>query len=134
MSPAVAVGRRLLALVLEAKPCPHCAFPLAVHEEGALVCLACEAGCVPAPAVGAVKPGRVSCLVPGCGRSWDPAKVGHGEMVCGRHWRLIPPAVRARRREANRLVRLHPGDVNWAWHADLAWDACKRAAVTGGVL
>ncbi len=120
--------------VLDPVDCPACGFQLAVEEDGVLVCLACEGGCVPAPAVGAVKPGRVSCLVPSCGRSWDPAKVGHGELICGRHWRLIPAAVRARRREAKRLEKSHPDHTGYAWHADLAWEACKRAAVTGGLL
>ncbi len=118
---------------LELSHCPSCGAG-AVSDGGHLVCLNCGAGHVLTPAVGAIKPGRISCLVPACGRSWDPAKVGHGEMICARHWRCIPLEVRGRRTRANQLERKHPNNLAVEVHAALAWEACKRAAVSGGLL
>ena len=118
---------------LELAYCSSCSRG-AVLDDGHMVCLDCDFGHVVPPELGAIKPGRISCLVPCCGRSWDPVKVGHGEMICGRHWRLIPLEVRGRRRRANQLERKHTDNLVVEIHAALAWEACKRAAVSGGVL
>lgn len=103
-----------------------------------------------------VKPGRIACCVPFCKRTASRAKFGEcTEIICGKHWRMIPNKVRARRKQLARRKRKVErlalrksirdkktfGVQMWsircyfkkAW--DREWEACKGAAIeaAGGI-
>lgn len=58
-------------------------------------------------------PGRARCAVPFCRRTAAEADgyVDQG-FLCGAHWRLRSPALKAEWREHHRLLRKHP-DPHW---------------------
>lgn len=75
---------------------------------------------------------RLSCLVPFCRRTTAPGRFA--EWICAKHWRLVAPDTKARRRAADRLVRKakvrqHRALPALEWRAARAWEACKREAI-----
>lgn len=59
-----------------------------------------------------VKPDRIPCVVIGCGRTASKEWAGNDtEIICGKHWRIVPPYLRRR----YSLIRRH-------WHKALATD------------
>lgn len=63
----------------------------------------------------AAKPGRARCAVPFCRRTAAEAEgyVDQG-FLCGAHWRLRSPALKAAWREHGRIARRNPG-VFWQY-------------------
>lgn len=49
--------------------------------------------------------GRVGCLVPGCRRTFKRDSAEEYEIVCGKHWRLAPRAMRADVTRVGRLFK-----------------------------
>lgn len=50
-----------------------------------------------------MKPGRIPCCVPFCRRTADAAKMApHNEMICQKHWKLVPAETKARYRHVRR--------------------------------
>ena len=80
-----------------------------------------------------MKPGRVPCCVPFCGRTF--ADDGSYEVMCGKHWRLADPALRHRRAMTVRFYRAaeRRGDEaearRQAWLAHALWLAIKKEAI-----
>jgi len=81
-----------------------------------------------------VKPGRIPCCVPFCGRTF--AADGHfTEVLCGRHYRLARPTLRRRLMRVRRLYRraITRGDERFAERACLLdhalWAAIKAEAI-----
>ena len=50
------------------------------------------------------KPGRISCCIDGCGRSW-PDDGQAGVIICQRHWRQGPAELRNRIKKAGSGIR-----------------------------
>lgn len=100
-----------------------------------------------------MKPGRIACCVPFC-RCTVPKDrhPGATEVICAKHWRLVPRALKARKRQCNRRI----DKLNAAWQRPAfqeriersgryikfastitrayaaehrTWDACKAAAI-----
>ncbi|MEW9304496.1 hypothetical protein [Labrys neptuniae] len=102
---------------------------------------------------------RITCLVPFCRCTLVPSDPKHTEGICQKHWRLMPRAVKARRRQALRRVaklkRMWDGNrrgqeriestgrylkycaaLTRAYQQSYdAWDRCKAAAIeaAGGI-
>lgn len=97
---------------------------------------------------------RLGCCVPYCRRTFK--RDGAREIICGKHWRAVPQAMKARRRQLLRRARkverllmrpaiIHRGRVTWIkggprdqiaqalW--DRCWQQCKAAAIeaAGGI-
>lgn len=77
---------------------------------------------------------RLPCLVPFCGRT-APYKA-HTEIICGKHWRMVPKRHRAAlTRRRRRLLRImstsprYPGALN-AYRR--MWRRIRRAAIEAG--
>ena len=51
------------------------------------------------------KPGRIPCIVPGCRRTAPDNGEYAQEIICGKHWRLIPKHQRKRYQKLARIVR-----------------------------
>ncbi len=72
------------------------------------------------------QPGRTSCLVSGCGRSWPDDGIAE-EIICGKHWRMVPVHLRneakrlragwrkARRANRPKLCGLYANDYDRVW-------------------
>jgi hypothetical protein len=50
-----------------------------------------------------IKPGRTPCCIPFCGRTFKTEHEGE-EIICGKHWRLLPATMKARRRQLRRRL------------------------------
>jgi hypothetical protein len=70
---------------------------------------------------------RINCCVLGCRRG--SRKFPNGELICGRHWRSVPRAIRRRFRDLEKIARAAPDDRGAEIDASYAWDRCKIAAV-----
>lgn len=60
---------------------------------------------------------RINCCIVGCRRGtskFEPDEDGDDEIICGKCWRLVPAATKARRRrigaEMRRLEKIIPAD------------------------
>lgn len=95
---------------------------------------------------------RLQCCVPYCRRSMRNDE-GYSEWICGKHWPLVPRALKSRKRQLNRRVkrlkRMWDNDpvaqariegsgrylkyrrtLQRAYQASYAaWEECKRAAI-----
>jgi hypothetical protein len=80
-----------------------------------------------------MKPGRVPCCVPFCGRT-SKATDADDEVMCGRHYRLARPALRRQLTRVRRRYRAAVLRKDWAavwslWRLDRSiWEAIKREA------
>lgn len=77
------------------------------------------------------QPGRVRCEVPGCGRTFklNPPYV---RVICGKHWRAIPPWMRWRMKKLRRLVTGLYMTPQYGKADRLAgewWDKCRDRAI-----
>lgn len=80
--------------------------------------------------------GRVSCCIPGCGRSWKQSPDDHedAETMCRRHWKMGDLALRERHRhlirrlrKIERLARRHAIRARGEARLDRAWSAVGAA-------
>lgn len=79
---------------------------------------------------------RLPCLVPGCGRTFK-AGVGDSadtEIMCGKHYRLAPAALRAEyvvtRRRYRMLERRGRQCGGAAWKCQRQWRAIREAVLS----
>jgi hypothetical protein len=101
-----------------------------------------------------MKPGRIPCIVPFCRCTAAQTKhPGATEIICAKHWRRVPRALKARKRKIVRLLekaeavvtreirglRIDVSDEKRKRAAHRAawkvWDRCKAAAIdaAGGI-
>lgn len=77
---------------------------------------------------------RIPCVVPFCGCGSTSYPPGH-EIICAKHYRLVDPALRAKRRRVRHLLRKARATDsprarrldNWLW-AKIVNQAITRAA------
>ena len=81
-----------------------------------------------------MKPGRVPCCVPFCGRTFaDDGQFT--EVLCGRHYRLARPALRRRLTRVRRIYRraMTRGDTVASGRCErldcALWEAIKKEAI-----
>lgn len=70
---------------------------------------------------------RLACLVPFCRRTFKNGKLGApwpegSEVICGKHWRMVDKALRARHRKAWRLV----GKIETRHGKQRTWHFARR--------
>lgn len=87
---------------------------------------------------------RIRCLVPHCRRTFK-SDGGDDEVICGKHWRAIPLAIRKAKTDAHRIYRRRFGsNPFWSYPAGSperiacveagqacadTWKAAKEAAI-----
>ena len=78
---------------------------------------------------------RIACSVPFCRRTTPSS---YREWLCAKHWPLVSPALKARKRKAEGLLRrvraLDPDirrdlELKFSHHAWTAWERCKAQAI-----
>lgn len=81
------------------------------------------------------KADRIACCVPFCRCTVARAKFPNAtEVICAKHWRIVPPALKRQRRSWERVARKmllssHPY-AEKAWNrAGHGWDLCKAKAI-----
>jgi len=75
--------------------------------------------------------GRIPCIVDGCRRTAAREKHPHAtEIICGKHWQIIPRMKRAIYRRACKRYQRRPTEQNDAacWRL---WKVMKRHAILG---
>lgn len=88
-----------------------------------------------------IKPGRIPCCIPHCGRTADERKYGAGaEIICPVHWRMVPKRLRllyrkVERRYNDEVAKYTPGDTpHWALvkyyeQGERLWGKIKKAVM-----
>lgn len=81
-----------------------------------------------------IKPGRIPCCIPHCGRTADERKYGAGaEIICPVHWRMVPRQLKDRYAKVKRLGRKFERlgrDTTRMWlRAVEIWEQCKQSVM-----
>ncbi len=77
---------------------------------------------------------RLPCCVPFCRRTIAAGRFR--EWLCPKHWRLVSPTRKARKRRTERLLAKARAradrariELRWCHHASTAWERCKAEAI-----